>query len=145
MLFRSHPHVVQPIKNEQVILNKKRVDFLTAYSLGNFISSQPFVNTEGGIVFEVNLEKQNGQIFIKDYFYIPVIRYTPYQQGRVQYFALPISPVEGHEDELNMPADERLKMSNFATKTRTHLEKYGAVERKFEWIDIREQIVKTEY
>ena len=144
LVIGSHPHVVQPIKNEQVILNKKRVDFLTAYSLGNFISTQPFVNTEGGIVFEVNLEKQNGQVHINDYFYIPVIRYTPYQHGRVQYFALPISPIEGHEDDLNMPADERLKMSNFAAKTRAHLEKFGAVERKLEWNDIRQQVMQTE-
>ncbi len=123
-------------------MNKKRVDFLTAYSLGNFISSQPFVNTEGGIVFEVNLEKQNGRVHINDYYYIPVIRYTPYQQGRVQYFALPISPIEGHEDELNMPADERVKMANFAAKTRAHLERFGAVERRFEWKDVQNIIQK---
>jgi poly-gamma-glutamate capsule biosynthesis protein CapA/YwtB (metallophosphatase superfamily) len=131
LVIGAHPHVVQPIKVESVMENKKQVNYLTAYSLGNFISSQPFPNTEGGIVFEVNLSKQNGHVQINDYYYIPVLRYTPYQHGRMQFYALPISAFEGHEDDLGMPNDEREKMTHFAAKTRAHLEKYGAVEHKF--------------
>ena len=133
LVIGSHPHVVQPIKNESFTINKKQVNYLTAYSLGNFISSQPFVNTEGGIVFEVNLKKVKGQVQIDDYFYIPVIRYTPYQQGQMKFYALPISPVEGHENDMKMSESERLKMTKWATQTRTRLNKFGAVEKKFAW------------
>ena len=131
LVVGSHPHVVQPIKNEQVTINKKMMHFLTAYSLGNFISSQPFVNTEGGIVFEVNLKKVDGRTVLGDYYYIPVLRYTPRERGEMQFFALPISPFEGNETVLKMPADERDKMRGFVAKTRAHLARFGAVERKF--------------
>ncbi len=137
LVIGSHPHVVQPIKVESFTVNKKQVNYLTAYSLGNFISSQPFPNTEGGIVFEVNLSKQNNRVQINDYFYIPVLRYTPYQHGRMKFFALPISAFEGHEGDLDMPNDEREKMASFAAKTRAHLEKYGASEHKFEWKEVK--------
>lgn len=133
LVVGSHPHVVQPIKTELVEINKKEVPCLTAYSLGNFISAQPFPNTEGGIVFEVNLKKENGHVQIGDYFYIPIIRYTPYQNGRMKYFALPISPAEGHENELNMSANEQAKMANWAAKTRAQLGRFGAVEKRFSW------------
>ncbi|MBL7813710.1 MAG: CapA family protein [Saprospiraceae bacterium] len=136
LVVGSHPHVVQPIKNEAFMHNGKQVNYLTAYSLGNFISSQPFPNTEGGIVYEVNLTKTNGRVQIGDYFYIPVLRYTPYQNGEMKFYALPISPIEGHEDVLKMPADEREKMANFAAKMRAHLGKHKAQERLFVWEDI---------
>ena len=136
LVVGSHPHVVQPIKNESFVVGKKPVNYLTAYSLGNFISSQPFVNTEGGIVFEVNFTKENGRVNIGEYFYIPVLRYTPYEKGKMKYYALPISPIEGHEQELGMPADERVKMANFASKTRAHLQRFGAMERVFDWKEL---------
>jgi poly-gamma-glutamate capsule biosynthesis protein CapA/YwtB (metallophosphatase superfamily) len=133
LVIGSHPHVVQPIKNELIAINKKEVNCLTAYSLGNFISAQPYPNTEGGIVFEVNLKKENGVVEIEDYFYIPIIRYTPYEQGRIKYYALPISPIEGHENELKMSATEQVKMTNWVAKMRVHLGRFGAVEKKFKW------------
>ena len=139
LVVGSHPHVVQPIKNELIAINKKEVNCLTAYSLGNFISAQPFPNTEGGIVFEVNLKKENGRVEIGDYFYIPIIRYTPYENGRMKYYALPISPVEGHESALNMSASEQSKMTNWAAKTRAHLAEFGAVEKKFTWKEMMVQ------
>jgi poly-gamma-glutamate capsule biosynthesis protein CapA/YwtB (metallophosphatase superfamily) len=131
LVVGAHPHVVQPIKNEQLMINGKSQYCLTAYSLGNLISAQPFPNTEGGILFEVDLKKENNSVAIADYHYMPVIRYTPVIQGKEQYFALPISPVEGNETALSMPKSEKIKMDNFAKKFRAHLEKHGAKERKF--------------
>jgi hypothetical protein len=133
LVIGAHPHVVQPIKNEQVMLGKRRVNFLTAYSLGNFISAQPFPNTEGGILFEVNLKKERGQVLLGDYFYIPVLRYTPFERGRLKYYALPISAAEGYEDQLGMPISEQLKMAYFAKRMRAHLERFGVTERKFDY------------
>jgi poly-gamma-glutamate synthesis protein (capsule biosynthesis protein) len=133
LVVGAHPHVVQPIKNELVKRGKETRAYLTAYSLGNFISSQPFPNTEGGIVFEVNVKKVGTQVFLEEYSYFPVIRYTPFQKGGRKYYALPISPVEGHEDKLNMPIDEQEKMAAFAAKTRAHLAKFGAKEKRFSW------------
>jgi poly-gamma-glutamate capsule biosynthesis protein CapA/YwtB (metallophosphatase superfamily) len=131
LVVGGHPHVVQPIKNERVTIGRNEYDFLTAYSLGNFISSQPYANTEGGIIFEVNLRKQNGRVTLDDYHYIPVLRYTPFEQGRLKYYALPISPFENNPDFLKMPNDEREKMTAFAAKMRKHLGRFGVTEHKF--------------
>ncbi len=131
LVVGSHPHVVQPIKNQIVTINKKSYSQLTAYSLGNFISSQPFVNTEGGIVFEVNIKKQQNQTSIDNYFYIPVLRYTPRENGKTRYYALPVSPFENNESAIKMPANEKTKMLNFAHRIRTQLGAHGAKEHKF--------------
>jgi poly-gamma-glutamate capsule biosynthesis protein CapA/YwtB (metallophosphatase superfamily) len=132
LVIGGHPHVVQPIKNEHITLSGKTYDFLTAYSLGNFISSQPYPNTEGGIIFEVNLRKEKGRVLLDDYHYIPVLRYTPFEQGKLKYYVLPISPFEGNPDLLKMPNDEREKMTAFAAKMRKHLERFGVTEHKFD-------------
>ena len=132
LVVGGHPHVVQPIKNEHITLGGKTYDFLTAYSLGNFISSQPFANTEGGIIFEVNLRKENGRVTLDNYHYIPVLRYTPFEQGRLKYYALPVSPFENNPESLKMPSDERDKMAAFAARIRKHLDRFGATEHKFE-------------
>jgi poly-gamma-glutamate capsule biosynthesis protein CapA/YwtB (metallophosphatase superfamily) len=130
LVIGGHPHVVQPIRNEKFTLNGKTNNFLTAYSLGNFISSQPYANTEGGIIFEVNLRKEKELITLDSYHYIPVLRYTPFEKGRLKYYALPISPFEDN-NVLNMPSDEREKMNAFAAKMRQHLNRFGVTEHKF--------------
>jgi poly-gamma-glutamate capsule biosynthesis protein CapA/YwtB (metallophosphatase superfamily) len=132
LVIGGHPHVVQPIKNEHFTLGGKTYDFLTAYSLGNFISSQPYPNTEGGIIFEVNLRKEKGRITLDDYHYIPVLRYTPFEQGKLKYYVLPISPFENDPNFIKMPNDEREKMAAYAFKIRKHLERFGVSEHKFE-------------
>jgi poly-gamma-glutamate capsule biosynthesis protein CapA/YwtB (metallophosphatase superfamily) len=136
LVIGAHPHVVQPIKNEQLTINGKLQYCITAYSLGNLISAQPFPNTEGGIMLEVDLKKENNETQVADYHYIPVIRYTPVEQGKVKYYALPISPFEGNEKAINMSKSEKTKMDNFAKKFRAHLEKHGAKERKFGYAEL---------
>ncbi len=131
LVVGSHPHVVQPIKNEVVTIAGKPHNYLTAYSLGNFISSQPFVHTEGGIVFEVNITKDQNRTSIENYYYIPVLRYTPREKGKTRYYALPVSPFENSDNNLNMPIGEREKMTNFARRIRAQLGAFGAKERKF--------------
>jgi poly-gamma-glutamate synthesis protein (capsule biosynthesis protein) len=131
LVVGSHPHVVQPIKNEVVMIDGKSYNYLTAYSLGNFISSQPFVHTEGGIVFEVNIKKEHNRTSIENYYYIPVLRYTPREKGKTHYYALPVSPFENNDNALNMPVGEREKMTNFARRIRAQLGAFGAKERKF--------------
>jgi poly-gamma-glutamate capsule biosynthesis protein CapA/YwtB (metallophosphatase superfamily) len=129
LIVGSHPHVVQPIKLEHFSKNK---DVLVAYSLGNFISSQPFPHTEGGILLEVDIEKTDSGTVLSDYHYIPVLRYTPYEKGKLQFYALPVSPYEGKEKILKMPSSEQVKMASFATRIRRQLDVHGAKEHRFE-------------
>jgi poly-gamma-glutamate capsule biosynthesis protein CapA/YwtB (metallophosphatase superfamily) len=128
LVVGSHPHVVQPIKYETFGKSKTK-KCLTAYSLGNFVSSQPFPNTEGGILFEVNLTKTNGLTTIQDYDYIPVLRYEPIVNGTKQFYILPISLYEDDPKKVDMSASEITKMRNFADKTRARLAEFDAPER----------------
>jgi poly-gamma-glutamate synthesis protein (capsule biosynthesis protein) len=63
----AHPHVVQPVEN---------IDgHLVAYSLGNFISNQRKKLTDGGIMVEMKLLKEEEGIRLLDWRSIPVWRY----------------------------------------------------------------------
>ena len=128
MVIGSHPHVVQPIKSETIRGSSKK--YLTAYSLGNFVSSQPFPHTEGGIILEVNLEKKNKETTIGETSYIPVFRYDPLKDGKRHFFIVPISRYEdGREGELGMSQYDINKMNAFSQNTRERLNSFGAVER----------------
>ncbi len=134
LIIGSHPHVIQPIKEQDLMeedsLLKKRV---ITYSLGNFISNQTKPNTDGGLMFEINLHKdlKTNKLSLGDYHYIPVWRYIQKdKQGKASYFVLPVSAFEQEENVLNMASNKWNTMLRFAQKTRKHLSKHGAKERK---------------
>ncbi|MEN9612466.1 MAG: hypothetical protein RLZZ628_3280 [Bacteroidota bacterium] len=125
MVVGAHPHVVQPIK----MIYEKDKPQLTAYSLGNFISAQPYDHTEGGILFEVDVKKVKGKTTIMDYRYLPILRYTP-NGAKGKYFTIPISVYEDTiQNVLKMPLSERIKMRTFAQNTRNRLDSFGVQER----------------
>ncbi len=129
VVIGSHPHVVQPVKMESLQPGGKK--YLTAYSLGNFISSQPFPHTDGGIALEVDVDRKNGVAQVGSVYYIPVFRYDPEIEGRRHYFIVPISCYEnGREALLGMDAGFKAKMAAFAADTRARLNAFGAKERK---------------
>ena len=136
LVIGAHPHVTQPIKNETFTNNDKSYSILAAYSLGNFISAQPFPNTEGGVVFEVNLKKAGNKVSIEDYHYIPVVRYTPKEDGKMRFFALPVSPFESENNVLKMPSDERLKTTKFVQRVRKQMDIHGITEHRFSVEDL---------
>ena len=51
MVIGAHPHVVQPMLYERQKANNK--EFLTVYSLGNFVSNQRDVRKDGGALLGV--------------------------------------------------------------------------------------------
>ncbi|MDR2555413.1 MAG: CapA family protein [Fibromonadaceae bacterium] len=57
LIIGSHPHVVQPF--DKIFAISARDSVPVIYSLGNFISNQRNRYTDGGIVFEVNLQKNS--------------------------------------------------------------------------------------
>lgn len=139
LVIGSHPHVVQPIKihkNERTL-----TDNLVVYSMGNFISNQTKLNTDGGIMVEIDLTKNlsTEQTWLARHAYIPVWRYIQKdKKGKRHYFAVPVSAFEnGNERLLKMRTADRAAMKAFVKKTRTHLGKYDGIERM---IDLSEVI-----
>ena len=127
-MIGSHPHVVQPIKYEPIAVGKYVRPCITAYSLGNFISDQPYNDTEGGIAFEVKIEKKGSRSRLREWSYMPIYRYTPYENGKRQFYALPVSPYEKDNDTFQMQPDQRLRMTAWAERTRKRLNQFGAKE-----------------
>jgi len=57
LIIGGHPHVVQPF--DKIYVSSTRDSVPVMYSLGNFFSNQRNRYTNGGIVFEVNLQKNS--------------------------------------------------------------------------------------
>jgi poly-gamma-glutamate synthesis protein (capsule biosynthesis protein) len=57
LIIGSHPHVVQPF--DKIYTSGIRDSVPVIYSLGNFFSNQRNRYTDGGIIFEVNLQKND--------------------------------------------------------------------------------------
>jgi poly-gamma-glutamate capsule biosynthesis protein CapA/YwtB (metallophosphatase superfamily) len=134
LVIGAHPHVVQPIRTENFKNAKgETVETVTAYSLGNFISNQQQTNTDGGIIFEIELlkDKKTKKLSIGNHAYIPVWRYIEGSGGKTTFYALPISAFEnGTADELPLSSNSKAKMAAYAKTTRKNLNDNGAKERK---------------
>ena len=130
LIVGSHPHVVQPIKQNSILQDKKVV---VAYSLGNFISNQTKPNTDGGIMFETELIKdlKTGKVSLGQNHYIPVWRYIHKDLKRKStFYVVPVSAFENDKTNLlEMTEKNQKAMKNFVTKTRNHLNKYDSSER----------------
>lgn len=135
LVIGAHPHVVQPVKKgKRTLADGRTKNTLVAYSLGNFISGQRRVNTDGGLMLEVELLKDRAsqEVLINDHAYIPVWRYIQIGKDRKKTFRiLPISAVEQDIDNtLQISAENRAAMKRFAKTTRDHLNRFDSKERK---------------
>ncbi len=126
MIIGSHPHVVQPIKMERATMpDGTEKEVLVVYSLGNFISNQQKPDTDGGILFQVDLLKQKGSPVVRlgENGIIPVWRYVHKNAaGKATYYALPISRVERNADLVpGMPLTSQNAMLKYAESVRKRL------------------------
>ncbi|MFM2269587.1 MAG: hypothetical protein RL757_3028 [Bacteroidota bacterium] len=134
LVIGGHPHVVEPVKWEKIMKNGQLQNCLTAYSLGNFMSDQPYANTEGGLMLELSIRKgENGNCVIEQPNYIPVYRHTEWRRdGRKRFQMLPVSSYETDQamDMAGMSPTQRVLMRNFVDALRTRLAPHGIEERK---------------
>ncbi len=102
MVIGMHPHVVQPIRTETVTMpDGSRKEAVVVYSLGNFISNQQQPNTDGGLLFQVDLLKTKGspQVRLGQHGMIPVWRYIHKSvAGKSTFYTLPVALLEKNPD-----------------------------------------------
>lgn len=132
MVIGSHPHVVQPIRTERVAMpDGSAKEALVVYSLGNFISNQQQPNTDGGILFRVDLIKQRGfkEVRVGDSGFIPVWRYIHKdQRGKSTFYTLPVSLIEDRADLIpGMPLSAQNTMLKFVENLRKRV-KYNEIK-----------------
>ncbi len=118
----GHPHVVQ---NFTLDANPKndRYPEIVVYSMGNLVSNQRDVNTDGGIMIELTLTKTQGSSAIEQ-----SCRYMPYwvHRGTVdslyQYYIVPSTDAVANPDSYQITGADLKAMQLFDKNTRQRLE-----------------------
>jgi poly-gamma-glutamate capsule biosynthesis protein CapA/YwtB (metallophosphatase superfamily) len=143
VVIGGHPHVIQPIKVD-TFLDKdgQRQTGLCTYSLGNFISNQQQKNTDIGLVFELEIEKNTADNSTKivNHDYILMWRYIYNKAAVLENRVYTVVPVSAFEQDttnflLLTPAD-KAAMNLAAKNMRAHLGKHQSKERLISYSDI---------
>lgn len=113
IIIGNHPHVVQPLVTNEV---NGEIESVVYYSLGNFVSNQQKVNTDGGALAEIVISKADDDSSVTiescNYSLVWVRKYT--KNGKLNYTLI---PVEEHK-KTSIPVltpQELQKMNIFAT------------------------------
>ena len=110
IIIGHHPHVVQPL-----VINKENnaIKNVVYYSLGNFISNQQKVNTDGGMLAEITISKEpDKDVVIEscDYSFVWVRKY--FANRKNNYVLIPSWQPENQKiPEMN--SWEKQKMNTF--------------------------------
>ena len=88
IVIGAHPHVLQPM-----VFDKESGNFV-AYSLGNFVSHQRTFPRDGGAVLKLDLVKENNEVKLAEATYKLTWVYEPIENGKKQYYILPVSEFE---------------------------------------------------
>ncbi len=122
----SHPHVVQPIRGSG------KGD-LVAYSTGNFISNQRDRFRNGGIVFELELVKDDKGTRIENPGYLPVWVHKPWTKKGTMFTLVPAAMNSGSVALPGLTGDDLSDMEQFLLDTRETLNGFREVEPY--WMD----------
>ncbi|MDC1203701.1 CapA family protein [Crocinitomicaceae bacterium] len=110
MVIGGHPHVIQKA------IWRKEKNQLVAFSLGNFVSNQASVNTDGGMMLELTLVKNEDNIEIKNPGYHLIWVHKPNVNGKKIYEIIPCNLYEN--DKTIMNATNNSKMNLFIKNAR---------------------------
>ena len=86
-------------------------DRLVVYSLGNFVSNQRRMNTDGGTIVRIELSKNGDKVNISNSGYYLTWVYTPIENYRKKFFILPCQEFETLPEFFAKPSDyEKMKL-----------------------------------
>jgi len=100
----SHPHVMQKAEWHQ---DKNQ---FVAYSLGNFVSNQASVNTDGGMMVELTLVKNDNTVKISNPGYHLIWVHKPHINGKKIYEVIPCSMYEDNISYMNKTNRTRMRL-----------------------------------
>ena len=116
VVIGSHPHVIQPM----VYSKENNHEFLTVFSLGNFVSNQRAERKDGGAMFRLSFQKTNNNILISRKEYIPVWVHKYMEKEKYHFQILPCARPIYNEKYFSNKEDFQ-KMKTFLDNTRAHL------------------------
>lgn len=89
----SHPHVVRPSE----IYNSNGKNVFIAYSMGNFISNQPYKYTDIGLMVSLTVKKFKGTTSLDAAELVPVYRLKYTEKGKLVYKTVLCSEIEDYK------------------------------------------------
>jgi poly-gamma-glutamate synthesis protein (capsule biosynthesis protein) len=92
LIIGSHPHVLQ--KMEWQKSSGGSHGRATVYSLGNFVSNQRKIKTDGGAMARIELTKKDNSTSVSDAEYYLTWVYTPIENYRKRFYIIPCSEYE---------------------------------------------------
>ena len=116
LIIGSHPHVVQ---NAEFLYGKDSIAVPVFYSLGNSISNQKQINTDGGIMVKVTIGCQEKKITRTAY--LPVYVYIGTLNGIYQYHLIPTTQFIKNPSLFPINKVECSSLNFFESETRKRL------------------------
>jgi poly-gamma-glutamate synthesis protein (capsule biosynthesis protein) len=123
IIIGSHPHVLQKMIWEKKTDIKTKEEAIV-YSLGNYVSNQRARYKDGGAMFQITLQKVDGEVSIKNTGYYLTWVYTPIVNGVKKYHVLPAAWFENKPDFFdNIESFNKMKL--FLSDSRELYGKYN--------------------
>jgi len=116
LIIGSHPHVVQ---NAEVLYNKDSIAVPVYYSLGNSISNQRKLNTDGGVLVKVDINPKTKTVINTSF--LPVYVYKGVLNGVYQYHLLPTTDFIQNPSQFSINKSDSILLTNFDRETRNRL------------------------
>ena len=118
----GHPHVVQNFTLD-AIPDNDRYPEIVVYSMGNLVSNQRDVNTDGGIMVELQLTKtHNSKLITQKCNYLPYWVHRGTVDGLYQYYIVPSTDAVAYPDSYQIGSELLKALQLFDRNTRQRLE-----------------------
>ncbi|MCL2596959.1 MAG: CapA family protein [Paludibacter sp.] len=119
LIIGGHPHVVQ---NAEYLINTKNRKVPIFYSVGNSISNQRNLNTDGGIMVRVKISTKSKRILETSY--LPVYVYKGTLDGIFQYHLIPTPDFIFAPEKFKIPIADSTSLMIFDKNTQNRLKDF---------------------
>lgn len=117
----GHPHVVQNFTLDAIPGNNRYPETVI-YSMGNLVSNQRDVNTDGGIMIELTLNKnQKTKSITQQWGYLPYWVYRGTINGLYQYYIVPSADAVADPERYQIRGADLKALQLFDSNTRKRL------------------------
>lgn len=123
LIIGSHPHVVQ---NAETWYRADSVPIPVYYSLGNSISNQRNLHTDGGIMVKVSIDSATKKILNSSY--LPVYVHKGHLHGKYQYHLIPTTGFTENPTHFPITKADSTSLRVFDYETRKRLNNMNVPE-----------------
>lgn len=116
LVIGSHPHVVQNAEN---LIAKDSLSVPVFYSLGNYLSNQRNLNSNGGIMVKVQISSKTKRITTISY--LPVYVFRGVLNGEYQYHLIPTIDFIKHPSQFPINKSDSVSLVDFHRLTMNRL------------------------